>query len=93
MWNDFQGSLIYQLISVIVCFICHMVRKKDQGIEAQNVTPHLLSHGGYYKLEQTMIKEKEKARSTITSKNDIEVSEPPSPPKMEVSKYEKIECI
>jgi len=37
-------------------------RKKAQAISAQNKNPHLFSRGGYRKLEEKILKEKEKPR-------------------------------
>ena len=57
------------------------IRKKAQDSQAQNVNPHLLSRGGYKKLEATMMEEKLKARrAAISSDADSSLIPPPSPP-------------
>jgi len=38
-------------------------RKKAQSISAQNKNPHILSRGGYRKLEEKIVTEKKKSRS------------------------------
>jgi len=38
------------------------VRKKAQRINAQNKNLHILSHGAYRKLEERILKEKQKSR-------------------------------
>ncbi|CAJ1948282.1 unnamed protein product, partial [Sphenostylis stenocarpa] len=54
------------------------VRKKAHVIQEHNVTPHLLSRGGYRKLEQIMMMEKEKTR--FASSSYASSLDPPSPP-------------
>ena len=57
-------------------------RKKAQSISAQNTNPHILSRGGYRKLEEKIMTEKKKSRHLPSKGEDIE---PPSPP----SRHEK----
>ncbi|XP_068497787.1 uncharacterized protein [Phaseolus vulgaris] len=57
------------------------VRNKAKANQAHNDTPHLLSRGGYKLLEQRMLEEKIKARSTsIEEMNSVDSLRPPSPP-------------
>jgi len=52
-------------------------RTKAQAISAQNKNPHLLSRGGYRKLEEKILTEKEESRPP-PSEDDFPA--PPSPP-------------
>jgi len=52
-------------------------RKKAQSISAQNKNPHILSRGGYRKLEEKIMTEKKKSRPPPSEGED---TEPPSPP-------------
>jgi len=48
-----------------VGFLCYRKRenrKKAQSISAQNKNPHILSRGGYRKLEEKIMSEKKKFR-------------------------------
>ncbi|CAJ1957591.1 unnamed protein product, partial [Sphenostylis stenocarpa] len=63
--------------------------KKAQDIQAHNVTPHLLSRGGYRKLEQTMMIEKEKTRY-VSSSYALSL-DPPSPPSCH-EKWKQTRC-
>ncbi|KOM41437.1 hypothetical protein LR48_Vigan04g163500 [Vigna angularis] len=58
-------------------------RSKAQGISAQNKNPHLLSRGGYMKLEEKIMKQKLDSRLSLSEGGDP--SPPPSPP----SRHEK----
>ncbi|KOM47328.1 hypothetical protein LR48_Vigan07g103200 [Vigna angularis] len=58
-------------------------RSKAQGISAQNKIPHLLSRGGYRKLEKKIIKQKSDSRLPLSEGGDP--PPPPSPP----SRHEK----
>ena len=59
-------------------FICYRkIEKKAQSISAQNKNPHILSRGGYRKLEEKIMLEKKKSRPPPSEGEDIE---PPSPP-------------
>ena len=57
-------------------------RKKAQSISAQNRNPHILSRGGYKKLEEKIMSEKKKYRPPPSEGED---PQPPSPP----SRHEK----
>ena len=58
-------------------FICYRKReKKAQSISAQNTNPHILSRGGYRKLEEKIMTEKKKSRPPPSEGED---TEPPSP--------------
>jgi len=47
----------------------------------KNVTPHVLSHSGYRKLEQSLMLEKEQSRQgTVFENVETGVTSPPSPP-------------
>ena len=52
-------------------------RKKAQSISAQNTNPHILSRGGYRKLEEKIMTEKKKSRPPPSEGED---TKPPSPP-------------
>jgi len=47
-------------------------RKKAQSISAQNKNPHILSRGGYKKLEEKIISEKKTSRPLPSEGGDIE---------------------
>ncbi|KOM25044.1 hypothetical protein LR48_Vigan46s000600 [Vigna angularis] len=53
-------------------------RSKAQGISAQNKNPHLLSRGGYRKLEEKIMKQKSDSRLPLSEGGDP--PPPPSPP-------------
>ncbi|XP_052727001.1 uncharacterized protein LOC108332271 isoform X1 [Vigna angularis] len=53
-------------------------RSKAQGISAQNKNPHLLSRGGYRKLEEKIMKQKSDSRLPLSEGGDP--LPPPSPP-------------
>ncbi|XP_052728648.1 uncharacterized protein LOC128195389 [Vigna angularis] len=53
-------------------------RSKAQGISAQNKNPHLLSRGGYRKLEEKIMKQKSDSRLPLSEGDDP--LPPPSPP-------------
>ncbi|KAL5127862.1 hypothetical protein HKD37_14G040208 [Glycine soja] len=57
------------------------VRKKAQAIQKQNTAPHVLSHGGYYYLEQKILAEKTKKKleEAAQSGSVDGVIDPPSP--------------
>ena len=52
-------------------------RKKAQSMSAQNKNPHILSRGGYRKLEEKIMTKKKKSRPPPSEGED---TEPPSPP-------------
>ena len=52
-------------------------RKKAQSISAQNKNPHILSRGGYRKLEEKIMTEKKNSRPPPS---EGEYIGPPSPP-------------
>jgi len=47
-------------------------KKKAQIISAQNKNPHIVSRGGYRKLEEKIMSEKKKSRSPPSEGEDIE---------------------
>jgi len=55
-------------------------QKKAQEIALKNGTPHVLSHSGYRKLEQSLMEEKMQSRQGTGFEIDTGVTSPPSPP-------------
>jgi len=53
-------------------------RKKAQSISVQNRNPHILSRGGYRKLEEKIMLEKKKSKPPPFEGEDTEPSSPPS---------------
>ena len=53
------------------------IRTKAQAISKKNKNPHILSRGGYRKLEEKILKEKEKSRPPPSEDDCLA---PPSPP-------------
>jgi len=60
-----------------VGFICYRKREeKAKSISAQNKNPHILSHGGYRKLEEKIMLEKKNYRPLPSEGEDTESPSP-----------------